>query len=59
MGKINTNIHAASEVSLSVMKSRAHFSCGIHDRNRSVSGSPVTCTQRFINKGPFGDTRGV
>lgn len=51
MGKINTNIHGASKVSLAIMKSHAHFSCGIHDCSRSPL---VTCTQYFINKGPFG-----
>lgn len=51
MGKININIHGASKVSLSIMKSHAHFSCGIHDCSRSPL---VTCTQYFINKGPFG-----
>ena len=51
MGKININIHGASKVSLSVMKSRACSSCGIHDCSRSPL---VTCIQYFINKGPFG-----
>lgn len=59
MGKINTNIHGASKVLLSVMKSHTHFPCGIHGCERSASGSLVTSTQYFINKGPFGGAGGV
>lgn len=51
MGKINTNIHGASKVLLSIMKSHTCFSCGVRECSRSPL---VTCTQYFINKGPFG-----
>lgn len=51
MGKINTNIHGASKVSLSVMKWHMRFSCGVREYSRSPL---VTCTQYFINRGPFG-----
>lgn len=51
MGKININIHSASEVSRSVLESHPHFLSGIQDCSRNPL---VTCAQYFINKDPFG-----